>query len=132
MQEDNQRPLPLGDVMETNSFHFGVLVFQGGLFLTRCAAGGEKEDQRGTTRHVPTLSKKTPETAEKEWRLLEQPEEGNGSDSLSMRLGGLGGRSAPLGLAHAFRGGSDGLSQGSILNLYAAPTEQNGAGADAA
>jgi hypothetical protein len=42
------------------------------------------------------------------------------------------GISDPLGFAHAFGGGSNGLGQRLILNFHSAPTEQNGAGADAA
>ena len=76
--------------------------------------------------------KKTPETAEKDARLLELPEQGSGSDKRSMRERGFGGMPAPLGFAHAFGGGSNGFGHRLILNLHPAPTEQNGAGAEAA
>ena len=70
---------------------------------------------------VNVVNKKNSRSRREGRRLLEQPGEGNGSDSLSMRLGGFAGWPGPLGFAHAFGGGSDRLSQRSILNFARRP-----------
>ena len=92
MQEHNQRPFPSGDVVETNSIHFGIFVFQCWAFPQPVRSRRpEPSTSAAATGHIQTLTKKTPETAEKKCGFWSNPKKEVGSDSLSMRHGGFGG-----------------------------------------